>query len=65
MSEEIFELKSLSSQIVTYNSGACATKVVYILVRRTDLKIVKNAKTRPFQERCTITHACAQTHASF
>ena len=33
-----------NSQLVTYNSGGCATQVDYILVRRTELKLVKNAK---------------------
>ena len=32
------------SQIVTFNSRGCATQVDYILVTRTDLKLVKNAK---------------------
>ena len=32
-----------NSQLVTYNSGGCTTQVDYILVRRTELKLVKNA----------------------
>ena len=33
-----------NSQLVTCNSGGCATQVDYILVRRTELKLVKNCK---------------------
>ena len=32
-----------NSQLVTYNSGGCTTQVDYIPVRRTELKLVKNA----------------------
>ena len=32
-----------NSQLVTYNSGVCATQIDYILLR-TELKLVKNAK---------------------
>ena len=31
-----------NSQLVTYNSGGCATQVDYTLVRRTEFKLVKN-----------------------
>ena len=37
-------LRKRNSQQVTYNSGGWATQVDYILVRRTQLKLVKNAK---------------------
>ena len=33
-----------NSLLVTYNLGGCATQVDYILDRRTELKLVKNAK---------------------
>ena len=33
-----------NSQLVTYNSGGCATQVDYSVVRRKELKLVKNAK---------------------
>ena len=33
-----------NSQLVTYNSGECAAQIDYILVRRTELKLVKNDK---------------------
>ena len=36
--------KKRNSQLVTYNSGGCATQIDYILVRRTELKHVKNVK---------------------
>ena len=37
-------IRKRNSQLVIYNSGGCATQVDYILVRRTELKLVKNAK---------------------
>ena len=33
-----------------YNSGGCATVVYYALVRRTELKLVKNAKVTGNEE---------------
>ena len=37
-------LRKRNSQLVSYNSGGCATQVYYILIRRTDLKLIKNSK---------------------
>ena len=44
-----------NSQLVTNNSVGCATQVSYILVRRKDLKLVKNAKVIENEE-------CIQQH---
>ena len=40
------------AQLLTYNSGGCETKVDYILLRQTELKLVKNAKVIGNEE-CT------------
>ena len=44
-----------NSQLATYNSGRCTTQADYIMVRRTDLKLVKNAKVIRDKE-CTLQH---------
>ena len=52
------------SQLITYNSGGCTTQFDYILVRRTDLKLVKNARVIGNKE-CFPQQKLAQILAAF
>ena len=42
--------KKQDSKLITYTSGGCATQIDYILVRKGDRKLVKDAKVIPGEE---------------